>query len=217
MFRGAFARWGLPDAVRVDNGYPWGSPRDLPTELALWLIGLGVEVLWNPPARPRKNPKVERCHGVADAWAEPGACADPAELAAHLDWVGRVQCGEYPAIGGAPRIEAYPGLLVARRAYQEPREAESWDLGRVDRWLAPRAWDRRVDRNGVVSIYGHRRFVGRTYGGQDVSVRYDGQARQWVVGDRTGEIAWRFDARELSREAILDLAVSRKRRRRPEV
>lgn len=215
MFRGAFARWGLPDAVRVDNGYPWGSPRDLPTELALWLIGLGVAVLWNPPARPRKNPKVERCHGVSDAWAEPGACADAAELAAHLDWVGRVQCSEYPAIGGASRVEAYPGLLVARRAYQGSREAESWDLGRVDRWLSLRAWARRVDRNGVVSIYGHRRFVGRAYCGQDLLVRYDGSARQWVVGDRTGEIAWRFDARELSREAILGLTVSRKRRPRP--
>ena len=41
MFRRAFARWGLPDRVRVDNGYPWGTPRDLPSELALWLIGSG--------------------------------------------------------------------------------------------------------------------------------------------------------------------------------
>jgi hypothetical protein len=43
MFRQVFVRWGLPDRVRVDNGYPWGTPRDLPSELALWLIGLGVE------------------------------------------------------------------------------------------------------------------------------------------------------------------------------
>ena len=216
MFRGTFARWGLPDAVRVDNGYPWGSPRDLPTELAPWLIGLGVGVNWNPPARPRKNPKVERCHGVADAWAEPGACADSTELGARLEWVVRVQCGEYPAIDGASRVEAYPRLLIARRAYEESREAELWDLGRVDRWLSSPTWNRRVDRNGVVSIYGHRRFVGRAYSGQDMLVRYDGQARQWVIGDQAGENAWRFDAWELSREAILSLNVSRKRGRRRE-
>jgi hypothetical protein len=35
MFRRIFARWGLPDRVRGDNGYPWSTPRDLPSELAL--------------------------------------------------------------------------------------------------------------------------------------------------------------------------------------
>ena len=62
----------------------------------------------------------------------------------------------------------------------------------------------------VISIYGHHHWVGRVYRGQDMTVRYDGLARQWVVRDQTGEVAWRFEARELSREAILGLAVSRK-------
>ncbi len=38
--RAAFARWGMPVHIRVDNGYPWGSTGDLPTELGLWLLGL---------------------------------------------------------------------------------------------------------------------------------------------------------------------------------
>ena len=166
------------------------------------------------PRPARKNPKVERRQGVAAAWAEPQACADPAALSAHLDWVGRVQCREYPSIGGSTRVEAYPGLLIARRAYQESQEPTLWELGRVDRWLSPRTWNRRVDQNGVISIYGHHHWVGRVYRGQDMTVRYDGLARQWVVRDQTGEGAWRFEARELSREAILSLAVSRKRGRR---
>ena len=31
--RHAFERWGLPGRIRVDNGYPWVSTGDLPTEL----------------------------------------------------------------------------------------------------------------------------------------------------------------------------------------
>jgi hypothetical protein len=120
----------------------------------------------------------------------------------------------YPAIGGSVRVEAYPALLVARRAYQEARESVLWDLGRVDRWLSQRTWNRRVDSHGVISIYRHHHWVGRAYRGQDLMVRYDGRARQWVVGDRDGEVAWRFDAPELSREAILGSAVSRKRGKR---
>jgi hypothetical protein len=180
----------------------------------LWLIGLGVELIWNPPAQPRKNPKVERCQGVAAAWAEPQACADPAELSAHLDWAGWVQCREYPAIGGAARVAAYPGLLMSRRAYQESQEPALWELGRVDHWLSQRTWNRRVDQNGVISLYGHHYWVGREYRGQDLLVRYDGLIRQWVVRDQAGEAVWRFEARALSREAILGLAVSRKRGQR---
>src|SRR6478752_1328415 len=108
MFRRTFTHWGLPQGVHVDNGYPWGTPRDLPTELALWLIGLGLEVIWNPPAQPRENPKVERCQGVAAAWAEPHTCAGPAQLSDHLDRVCQMQCREYPSISGSSRVAAFP-------------------------------------------------------------------------------------------------------------
>ena len=37
--RAAFARRGLPRALRVDDGTPWGSAGDLPTDLALWPSG----------------------------------------------------------------------------------------------------------------------------------------------------------------------------------
>ena len=62
MFRRTFTRWGLPEAVRVDNGYP-GGHRETCDQLGLWLIGLGVAVIWNPPAQPCKNPKVDAVKG----------------------------------------------------------------------------------------------------------------------------------------------------------
>ena len=211
MFRRTFTAWGLPDAIRVDNGYPWGTPRDLPTELALWLIGLGVAVIWNPPGQPQENPKVERCQGVADAWAEPHACADPAQLSTHLGWVCQTQCREYPSIRGGPRVAAYPQLLVPRRSYQPSLEPESWELDRVDRWLSQQVWSRRVGRTGVISMYGHRRSLGRKYQGQEVVVQVDEATRRWVVADQVGEVVAQFLAWELSRDRILHLAVGRKR------
>jgi hypothetical protein len=216
MFRRVFTRWGLPQAVRVDNGYPWGTPRDLPTELALWLIGLGLEVIWNPPAQPRKNAKVERCQGVAAAWAEPHACADPAQLNDHLDWACQTQRQDYPSIRGSSRVDAYPQLLVARRPYQPSQEPGLWELDRVDQWLSERVWLRRVGQTGVISMYGHRRSLGRTYRGQEVVVRFARPSRFWVVADEAGEILAQFLAWELSRDRILSLAVGRKRCKRQE-
>lgn len=211
MFRRVFARWGPPDRLRVDNGYPWGTPRDLPSELALWLIGLGVEPIWNPPARPTCNPKVERCNGLTQQWAELQTCADRREAARRLDWVCRVQREEYPAIRGRARIEVFPALRAPRRVYQRARERALWDLARVDAFLARGCWRRRADRNGKVSIYGHGRSVGRPWAGQEMVVRFDASSRCWSVSNPGGEVVKQVPAEELTEGRIRSLAVSRRR------
>src|SRR5437016_12462632 len=98
--RRAFARWGRPATIRVDNGVPWGSSGDLPPDLALWLLGLEVATLPNPPRRPQDNGVVERSQGTAKRWAEPGACADARELQRRLREMDQIQRQEYPSVGG---------------------------------------------------------------------------------------------------------------------
>src|SRR2546421_7119678 len=83
--RATFARWGLPRRLRVDNGVPWGSPGDLPTDLVLWLAGLGVPVRSNPPRRPQDNGVVERAQGVGKRWAEPQTAESAEQLQATLE------------------------------------------------------------------------------------------------------------------------------------
>ncbi len=115
--RRCFKRWGRPASVRVDNGNPWGSCGDLPTPLALWLIGLGVDVIWNPPRRPQDNGVVERSQGVAWNWAEPDRCHDAAKLQWRLDQEDRVQRECYPYGSFRSRLEAYPSLRHSGRLY----------------------------------------------------------------------------------------------------
>ena len=83
--RDAFSRWGRPERFRVDNGTPWGSAGDWPTDLALWLIGLGIGMVWNPPRRPQDNGVIERSQGTGKRWGEPATCADARELQRRLD------------------------------------------------------------------------------------------------------------------------------------
>lgn len=210
-FRRVFTRWTWPAAVRVDNGSPWGTPRDRPTELALGLIGWGVEVIWNAPAQPRENSKVERCHGVADAWAAPHAGTEPAQLKDHLDWTCRTQCHEDPSIHGASRGAAFLALLNSVRQYQPSQEPELWKLERVDQWLSQGVWARHVGKTGVISLDGHRRALGRTSSGQDMLVRCDAAKRFWVVADSADKVVAQFLAWELSQDRILRWAGGRKR------
>jgi hypothetical protein len=211
MFRRVFRRWGLPDHVRFDNGYPWGSPRDLPPELALWLIGLGVEPISNPPGRPTCNPKVERCNGLTQQWGELHRCADCRQAARVLAWVRRIQREVYPALHGRTRLEVFPQLSTPRRVYRQSQEAAMWDLSRVDAFLARGYWRRRVDCNGRISIYGHGRSVGRAWARQEVVLRFDASSRCSMVSNQAAELLKRIPASELSRERIMALAVSRRR------
>jgi transposase InsO family protein len=63
-----FACYGLPDAVLVDNGSPWGGgPGERWTELGVWLLKVGVDVLHSRPYHPQTRGKNERFHRTLKA------------------------------------------------------------------------------------------------------------------------------------------------------
>jgi hypothetical protein len=203
--RRAFSRWGLPARIRVDNGVPWGSDDGHPPELACWLIGLGVEVVWNPPRRPQKNGVVERSQGVAKCWAEPWTCADAAELQRRADETDRLQREAYAGPGGRPRWLEYPALAHSGRPYRPEAEGDLWDLGRVIRHLAQCVVRRKVDPQGKVSIYNRPRPVGRAWSGKVLNVGFDPDECCWVVTADGGQELRRIAAPEVSREAVAGL------------
>src|SRR5262249_6645669 len=62
--RQTFGRWGLPEEFRLDNGIPWGSAGDPPTDLARWLVRLGIAPVVDPPAgRAGKDGRVRAREG----------------------------------------------------------------------------------------------------------------------------------------------------------
>jgi hypothetical protein len=212
--REAFARWGLPRRIRVDNGTPWGSKGDLPTDLALWLVGLGVEMIWNPPRRPQDNGVVERSQGTGKRWAEPATCRDAAELQRRLDELDRVQREEYPAIAGLTRAAAYPGLAHSGRAYDPAEEPSRWDGARVRAHLAGYVAVRRVDCRGMASLYNRNRYVNAALAGRTVYVTLDPLEDAWVFAGRDGTCYGRRPAEELSDERVMASEVTHRRDRR---
>lgn len=63
-----FQRYGLPDAFFLDNGSPWGDPSGSRwTGLRVWLLRLGVEVLYARPYHPQSRGKNERFHRTLKA------------------------------------------------------------------------------------------------------------------------------------------------------
>jgi transposase InsO family protein len=211
--RDTFGRWGLPQRLRVDNGYPWGSTGELPPELALWLIGLGIELVWIPPGCPQDNGVVERSQGVGQQWAEPHACGDAAELQRRCDAMDRLQREAYPYADGRSRAATYPQLRHSGRPYRRGSEKKHWSLEAVLRAVAGVVVVRRVDRQGCVSLYNRTRYVGKQHAGSQVYVSVDSSGPTWVFAAADGTQLRSMVADEFTAERIRGLSVGARRSR----
>jgi transposase InsO family protein len=66
-FTATFRLYGLPNAIVLDNGTPWGGQERRPfTALSVWLIRLGIQVIHSRPQHPQTLGKDERFHRSLD-------------------------------------------------------------------------------------------------------------------------------------------------------
>jgi putative transposase len=64
VFESAFKAFGLPGAIRTDNGVPFASPNALfgLSRLAVWWLRLGIAIERIKPGHPQQNGRHERMH-----------------------------------------------------------------------------------------------------------------------------------------------------------
>ncbi len=64
VFERAFKDFGLPDAIRTDNGAPFASGQALfgLSTLAVWWLRLGIQIQRIKPGNPQQNGRHERMH-----------------------------------------------------------------------------------------------------------------------------------------------------------
>ena len=64
VFERAFKDFGLPDAIRTDNGVPFASPNALfnLSKLSVWWLRLGINIERIKPGNPQQNGRHERMH-----------------------------------------------------------------------------------------------------------------------------------------------------------
>ncbi len=86
--------------------------------------------------------------------------------------------------GGLPPLQAHPELLRPRRPYRAEQEAVLFDMQRVYRYLAGFTLERKVNRNGQVTLKGHHYTVGLAHKEKQILVRLDQQTQEWMFLER---------------------------------
>lgn len=70
VFESVFREYGLPDAIRTDNGVPFSSVAGV-SPLSIWWIKLGITPLRIKPGKPTENGRHERIHRTLKAEVPP--------------------------------------------------------------------------------------------------------------------------------------------------
>lgn len=204
--------WGRPERLRMDNGMPWGTQSKLPSTLGLWLVGLGIDLIYGRPARSTDNAVVERSHGVLNQWVEPQRCAHFQDCQTRLAWAVQTQRERYRLANGQTRQQAYPGLYTNLRGYDPQRDSAVWSLDRVRQYLSGFCFRRKVESNGRITLFANSYSAGRAYARQYIEVQFDELTDHWVMRDEFGAEIRRHPPKELTYEQISQLKLAKRRR-----
>lgn len=201
-----FHKWGLPKAIRTDNGSPFGVPtRDAVPILSLWLIAWGIQPILNRPRRPQENAKVERNQGTAGNWAEVKNCPNVETLQVRLQQAAHIQRNHYRVkkIGNLPRTTLFKDLLQIKRPFLET----AFDETRAYEYLAKVIYPRKVSAIGAISIHSKQFHIGIQFGKQVMFVKFDPQAIAWTVLDAKHNIIKVIRDERFSKENLFNLTV----------
>ena len=161
VFSAAFQTYGLPLAIRCDNGSPFGSrgPGGL-TKLSAWWLKLGIEPHFIHPASPQENGRHERMHRTLKAQTSRPPAASVAEQQVRFDGFRRHYNEERPheALGQRP-----PAELYAASPRVMPDRIE-------DPWYDADYQVRRVRSNGEIMWQGDFVFISEALIGELVGI-----------------------------------------------
>ena len=180
--RDAFRLYGLPHAMLMDNGTPWGStvsPGSY-SRFSVWLMDLDVRVIHGRPYHPQTQGKEERFHRTLKQEVLQGRhFKNHAELQTTLDGWQDVYNQERPheALDYKTPIERY---RVSSREYPERLRKFEYDSSFAVR---------KVGSEGRIVFKNKEYYLSRSFRGQLVGIRSNGQDGEWDVYYRTFKVS----------------------------
>jgi transposase InsO family protein len=176
-----FRETGLPDAIRSDNGSPFGGTgAGGLSRLSVWLLKLGIEPRYIPPSSPQDNGRHERMHRTLKAETAKPPAAFWEQQQYRFNVFRRVYNEERPheALGQTtPANHWQPPLRKLPSKIAEP-------------WYDADHQVRRVRTDGTIKWQGEYVFIGEALAREPVGLTEHGRGGQlvWFCGRELGVI-----------------------------
>jgi putative transposase len=186
LFVATFREYGMPQAIRTDNGAPFASTGlGGLSPLSVWWIRLGIGLERIQPGHPQENGRHERMHRtLREAAVNPPCATFPKQQQAFVAF--RTEFNEerpHEALGQKPPASLY---VPSSRDYPE-RLPEQQGY--------PDDWEKRIVREGGrMKWKGQQVHINRALWGQEIGFKPIGEAR-WAVYFESLELGL-FDERK---------------------
>lgn len=180
VFEAAFRDYGLPKAIRSDNGPPFASPgAGGLSQLAVWWIKLGIAPERIPAGKPQQNGRHERLHRtLKEATAAPPAASLGGQQARFAAFRAEYNTQRpHQALG-----QKTPSALYqpSSRPYTERLEEPVYDSEQAVR---------RVRSAGQIKWAGELIFVGEALIGEPVGIS-ETESGDWLVRYATIDLGY---------------------------
>jgi putative transposase len=171
LFEAAFAKFGLPAAIRSDNGPPFASTAAGGlSALSLWWTKLGIDCERIEPGKPQQNGRHERMHlTLKQETAQP-----PAASLAEQDERFEVFLGRFN------HERPHEALAQKTPASLYRRSARAWPCRLIEITYPDNLAVRRVRSNGEIKWGGQFVFVSQVLVGELVAIA-ETEAGDWQV------------------------------------
>jgi putative transposase len=170
-FDRTFREFGLPAAIRTDNGVPFASPTALYrlSTLAVWWLRLGIRIERIAPGHPQQNGRHERMHRTLKADATKPAAPNVLQQQARFDRFVTQYNQERPhqALGMKVPADLYT------RSVRVYRGLEDVTYPFADATIA-------VTHSGRICFHGRKINLSHVFAGQNVGVTQVGD-HVWLV------------------------------------
>jgi len=170
-FDRAFKEFGLPQAIRTDNGVPFAGPTALYrlSKLAVWWLRLGIRIERIAPGHPQQNGRHERMHRTLKAEATKPAAPNVLQQQARFDTFVTRYNHDRPHQALGMKV---PAALYTRSAHVY-RGLEDLSYPFADATFT-------VTHCGRICFHGRKINLSHVFAGQNVGVTQVGE-RIWLV------------------------------------
>ncbi|MBY0307946.1 MAG: integrase core domain-containing protein [Phycisphaerales bacterium] len=152
---------GLPDAIRSDNGSPFGSTgAGGLSRIAVWLLKLGIEPRYIPPSSPQDNGRHERMHRTmkAETAKPPARCWEEQQYRFNV----------FRRLYNEERPHEALGQTTPSSHWRPPQRAMPVKID--EPWYDADHEVRRVRPDGTIKWRGEHVFIGEALAGEPVGI-----------------------------------------------
>jgi len=205
-----FIEFGLPKTLQTDHAsvfYDNKTKSPFPTILHLWLIGLGVKMVYSRVHQPTDQGVVERSHQTIEKQAlkRTEVFQDWQALYDYCQKRRKKLNQEIPSrsTDSKPPLVAHPDAKHSGRYFQVIQEADLIKLKRVYKFLSKQTWFRKVGGNKTISLGGQVYYLPESKAKQQLKISFKKKSKMLIFQDDKEQKIAKLPIEGISKERLM--------------